>query len=47
MKLVVVLAFASLLSAGPPAIKELQPRGAQKGRPFKLVVVGTNLGDGP
>ena len=28
-----------LLVAGAPMISELQPRGAQKGRPFKLAVV--------
>src|SRR4051794_33711767 len=46
MKLLALLAFASLVYAAPPAITELQPRGAQKGRPFKLTVVGTNLGQG-
>lgn len=35
-----------LLVAGPPVISELQPRGAQKGRPFKLAIVGSNLGNG-
>jgi len=46
MKLLALLAFASLVYAAPPTITELQPRGAQKGRPFKLTVVGTNLGQG-
>ena len=34
------------LWAQPPSIVELQPRGAQKGRPFSLTVVGQNLGEG-
>ena len=32
--------------AAPPVITELQPRGAQKGRPFTLTIAGQNLGDG-
>jgi hypothetical protein len=47
MRLIGVLALASVLYAAPPAITELQPRGAQKGRAFKLVVAGSNLGEGP
>ena len=35
-----------LLVAGPPLINELQPRGAQKGRPFKLAILGRDLGGG-
>ena len=35
-----------LLMAGAPMISELQPRGAQKGRPFKLAIVGSNLSNG-
>ena len=30
------LVFATLVYAGPPTLTELQPRGAQKGPPFKL-----------
>jgi hypothetical protein len=42
------LLFANLVfAAAPPAITELQPRGAQKGRPFTLTIFGTNLGEGP
>lgn len=37
--------LATALSAAPPVITELQPRGAQKGRPFKLTVAGRELGD--
>src|SRR5690349_15526340 len=46
MRLLIPLAFAFVLVAGPPLIEELQPRGAQKGRPFKLIVAGANLGEG-
>lgn len=35
-----------LLVAGAPMITELQPRGAQRGRPFKLAIVGRELGNG-
>ncbi len=41
------LGLASLLYAGPPAITELRPRGAQSGRPFTLTLVGKGLGQGP
>jgi len=34
------------LAAAPPVITELQPRGAQKGRPFTLTIAGQNLGEG-
>ncbi|MEO5742712.1 MAG: hypothetical protein ABIS29_19160, partial [Vicinamibacterales bacterium] len=36
---------APVLSA-QPVITELQPRGAQKGRPFTLTLTGRNLGEG-
>jgi hypothetical protein len=39
----IVSAFS--LSA-QPAITDLQPRGAQKGKPFTLTLVGRNLGEG-
>jgi len=39
------IASASSLSA-QPVITDLQPRGAQKGKPFTLTVVGRNLGEG-
>ena len=38
-----------LLAAGcaaQPVITDLQPRGAQKGRPFTLTIVGRDLGEG-
>lgn len=46
MRLLSSLCLATALVAAPPAITELQPRGAQKGRPFELTVVGLNLGEG-
>ena len=45
MKLILGLLPAMLL-AGPPSISDLQPRGAQKGRPFKLAIVGRELSGG-
>ena len=45
MKIALFLILATGLSA-EPLIMDLQPRGVQKGRPFKLTVVGRNLGDG-
>lgn len=39
------LLLAASVWAAPPVITELQPRGAQKGRPFKLTIAGTGLGD--
>ncbi|MBI4902830.1 MAG: PPC domain-containing protein [Acidobacteria bacterium] len=42
-----VCLFAAVgLSAAPPAITDLQPRGAQKGRPFTLTLVGKELAEG-
>lgn len=46
MRLFLLLAVAATLVAAPPTITELQPRGAQKGRPFELTIVGQNLGEG-
>ena len=34
MRFCLLLSFALGLAAAPPVINELQPRGAQKGRPF-------------
>jgi hypothetical protein len=42
----VLLASSALLYAAPPVINDLQPRGAQKGRPFTLTLVGRELGEG-
>ena len=41
----VLMVSASSLSA-QPVITELQPRGAQKGKPFTLTLAGRNLGEG-
>lgn len=46
MKVCLLLSFALTLAAAPPVLTELQPRGAQKGRPFTLTIAGQNLGDG-
>jgi hypothetical protein len=34
------------MCAAAPVLTDLQPRGVQKGRPFKLTVVGRGLGEG-
>jgi hypothetical protein len=45
-----LIIFALLVSASglsaQPVITELQPRGAQKGKPFTLTLTGRNLGEG-
>jgi len=41
-----VFLLGCALRAEPPSIVDLQPRGAQKGKPFSLTVVGQNLGEG-
>ena len=46
MKALSRLLLASFLHAAPPNVTELRPRGAQKGRPFTLTIVGANLGEG-
>lgn len=46
MRFLAALVFASVAFAAAPVLTELEPRGAQKGRPFTLTVVGTNLGEG-
>jgi hypothetical protein len=43
---VLLLLLAGIASAEPPAIRDLRPRGAQKGRPFTLTVIGSELGEG-
>ncbi len=42
--LLLVVALAA--QAEPPVLTDLQPRGAEKGRPFTLTVVGRELGEG-
>lgn len=46
MRFCLLFSLALGLAAAPPVISELQPRGAQKGRPFTLTIAGQNLGDG-
>jgi len=46
MRICLCLMVGMGLAAAPPVITELQPRGAQKGRPFTLTIAGQNLGDG-
>jgi len=46
MKIYLLTLAAALAAAAPPVINELQPRGAQKGRPFTLTIAGQNLGEG-
>jgi hypothetical protein len=45
MKLGVLLLLAAG-AAAQPVITDLQPRGAQRGRPFTLTVIGRDLGEG-
>ncbi len=48
MKLTWLLwALPAAILAAQPAITDLQPRGAQKGKPFTLTLVGRNLGQDP
>ncbi len=47
MRILLGLAIAFSLSGAAPTITELQPRGAQKGRPFELTLVGKDLSEGP
>ncbi len=45
MKWMLFVLGAAAWAAGPPTVNELQPRGAQKGRPFTLTLVGRELSD--
>src|SRR5215471_1387612 len=49
-RLLLLTVSASIASAvnlsAQPLITELQPRGAQKGKPFTLTLAGRNLGEG-
>jgi hypothetical protein len=38
--------LAAALCAAQPSITDLQPRGAQRGRPFTLTLIGRDLGEG-
>ena len=41
-----LLMLTAGLCAAQPVITDLQPRGAQKGRPFTLTLIGRDLGEG-
>src|SRR5258708_5844887 len=45
MKCLLLVLATTVLSA-QPVITDLQPRGAQKGKPFTLTLAGRNLGEG-
>src|SRR5437773_11304960 len=40
----IIVSYAAFAAA--PLITELQPRGAERGRPFKLTIIGRDLGTG-
>lgn len=44
--MVSALIVSALSLSAQPVITELQPRGAQKGKPFTLTLAGRNLGEG-
>ena len=46
MKPLLLLLLTAGLCAAQPVITDLQPRGAQKGRPFTLTLIGRDLGEG-
>lgn len=46
MRLVAALTLSLAAYGAAPVLTELQPRGAQKGRPFTLTIAGMNLGEG-
>ena len=43
MKRVALFVVAGALWGAPPLLTELQPRGAERGKPFKLTVIGRDL----
>jgi hypothetical protein len=45
MKLLAAILLAAATLGAQPVITDLQPRGAQKGRPFKLTITGKNFGE--
>src|SRR5262249_60788431 len=49
-RVLLLIASALMISASSlsahPVITDLQPRGAQKGKPFTLTLAGRNLGEG-
>jgi hypothetical protein len=46
MRLLLLLGAALAAHAASPVLTELQPRGAEIGRPFTLTLIGRNLGEG-
>jgi hypothetical protein len=46
LMIVVALIVSASSASAQPAITDLQPRGAQKGKPFTLTLTGRNLGEG-
>lgn len=46
MKALFALLFTVAIQAAPPVITELNPRGAERGRPFTLTIMGKDLPDG-
>jgi hypothetical protein len=45
-KLLAIFAVAGVLYGAPPILTELKPRGAERGKPFTLVVAGRDIPDG-
>ena len=43
---ILLLLIAPALFAAAPQLAELEPRGAERGRPFTLTITGRNLGEG-
>ena len=41
-----IFGFAGALFAAAPTLTELQPRGAERGKPFKLMVMGRDIPEG-
>jgi hypothetical protein len=46
MKRIAIVALAGALWGAPPSITDLQPRGAERGKPFKLTILGRDLPEG-
>ena len=46
LMIVVALIVSASSASAQPVITDLQPRGAQKGKPFTLTLTGRNLGEG-
>lgn len=44
--LLLLLVLAQALTAAPPTLVELRPRGAERGRPFTLTILGRDIPEG-